>query len=96
MQGHKVYPYLLRNLKIERINQVWATDLTYIPMPTGFMFRMAVGDLYSRKVISWGLSNSMDTDFCYRVLQEVLQTGTPDYSIPTRAASLPAMLSQIF
>lgn len=77
MQGHKIYPYLLRNLKIERTNQVWATDLTYIPMPTGFMYLMAVVDLYSRKVISWGLSNSMDTDFCCRVLQEALQTGTP-------------------
>lgn len=77
IQGHKVYPYLLRDLKIERINQVWATDLTYIPMPTGFMYLMAVVDLYSRKVISWGLSNSMDTAFCCRVLQEALQTGTP-------------------
>lgn len=77
MQGHKIYPYLLRNLKIERINQVWATDLTYIPMPTGFMYLMAVVDLYSRKVISWGLSNSMDTDFCCRVLKEALLTGKP-------------------
>ncbi len=55
-----------------------ATDLTYIPMPTGFMYLMAVVDLYSRKVISWGLSNSMDTDFCCRVLQEALKTGKPE------------------
>lgn len=75
MKGHKIYPYLLRNLKVERANQVWATDLTYIPMPTGFMYLMAVIDLHSRKVISWGVSNSMDTDFCCRVLSEALQTG---------------------
>ena len=76
-EGHKVYPYLLRNLKVERANQVWATDLTYIPMPTGFMYLMAVVDLYSRKVISWGVSNTMDTDFCCDVLKEALQTGRP-------------------
>ena len=52
VKGHKIYPYLLRILKIERVNHVWATDLTYIPMPTGFMYLMAVVDLYSRKVIS--------------------------------------------
>ncbi|CAN5822655.1 hypothetical protein BH24BAC1_BH24BAC1_38140 [soil metagenome] len=78
MQGHKIYPYLLRDLKIDRVNQVWAPDpMTYIPMPTGFMYLMAVVDLYSRKVVSWGLSNSMDTDFCCGVLQEALQAGTP-------------------
>ena len=78
VKGHKIYPYLLRDLKIERVNQVWATDLTYIPMPTGFMYLMAVIDLYSRKVIAWGVSNSMDTDFCCSVLKEALQTGKPD------------------
>lgn len=78
VKGHKIYPYLLRNLKTERINQVWATDLTYIPMPTGFMYLMAVIDLYSRKVISWRVSNSMDTDFCCSVLNEALQTGKPE------------------
>lgn len=78
MVGHKIYPYLLRGLKVDRCNQVWATDLTYIPMPSGFMYLMAVIDLYSRKVISWGLSNSMDTDFCCSVLNEALQTGTPE------------------
>ncbi len=76
-EGHKIYPYLLRGLKIERINQVWATDLTYIPMPTGFMYLMAVIDLYSRKVIAWGVSNSMDTEFCCRVLKEALQQAKP-------------------
>jgi putative transposase len=76
-EGHKVYPYLLRNLKIESANQVWATDLTYMPMPTGFMYLMAVVDLYSRKVISWGVSNTMDTAFCCDVLKEALRTGRP-------------------
>lgn len=78
MKGHKIYPYLLRSLKVERVNQVWATDLTYIPMPTGFMYLMAVIDLHSRKVISWGVSNSMDTDFCCSVLNEAFLTGKPE------------------
>jgi len=78
MRGHKVYPYLLRSLEIERVNQVWATDLTYIPMPKGFMYLMAVIDLHSRKVISWGVSNSMDTDFCCSVLNEALLAGKPE------------------
>lgn len=77
-KGHKIYPYLLRDLKIERVDQVWATDLTYIPMPTGFMYLMAVIDLYSRKVIAWGVSNSMDTEFCCSVLKEALQYEKPD------------------
>lgn len=76
-EGHKIYPYLLRGLKIEKINQVWVTDLTYIPMPTGFMYLMAVLDLYSRKVITWDVSNSMDTGFCCRVLKEALLQGKP-------------------
>lgn len=82
-KGHKIYPYLLRDLQINSVNQVWATDLTYIPMPTGFMYLMAVVDLYSRKVIAWptprwGVSNSMDTDFCSSVLKEALQYGKPE------------------
>lgn len=76
-EGHKIYPYLLRGLAIERINQVWATDLTYIPMPSGFMYLMAILDLYSRKVIAWDVSNSMETDFCCRVLKEALRQGKP-------------------
>lgn len=77
-EGHKIYPYLLRGLRIERVNQVWATDLTYVPMPTGFMYLMAVIDHYSRKVIAWGVSNSMDTDFCCYVLKEALCQGKPE------------------
>jgi putative transposase len=78
IKGHKIYPYLLRDMKIERANQVWATDLAYVPMPKGFMYLMAVVDLYSRKVISWGVSNSMDTDFCCSVLNEALLRGKPE------------------
>lgn len=78
VKGHKIYPYLLKNLPITRVNQVWVTDLTYIPMPTGFMYLMAVVDLYSRKVVAWGVSNSMDTDFCCSVLKEALRYGKPD------------------
>ena len=61
--GHKVYPYLLRNVAIERVNQVWSTDITYIPMPSGFMYLTAVIDWYSRYVLSWRLSNTLDVAF---------------------------------
>ena len=58
--GHKVFPYLLRNVAIERVHQVWSTDITYIPMPSGFMYLTAVMDWYSRYVLSWRLSNTLD------------------------------------
>lgn len=69
---HPVYPYLLRNLDICRVNQVWATDITYIPMALGFAYLVAVIDWYSRCVLSWRLSNSMDTSFCVDALREAL------------------------
>jgi len=69
---HKIYPYLLRNLPINRPNQVWATDITYIPMPKGFVYLTVIMDWYSRKVLSWRLSNSMDTSFCIDALEEAL------------------------
>ena len=78
-KGHKIYPYLLRDLMIDRPNQVWATDISYIPMAKGFVYLVAVIDWYSRKVLSWRLSNSMDTDFCIDALEEALSRhGTPD------------------
>lgn len=61
--GHKVYPYLLRRLAIDRPNQVWCTDITYIPMQYGFMYLVAVMDWFSRHILSWRVSNSMDVDF---------------------------------
>lgn len=75
-KGHMIYPYLLRNLAITHTDQVWSTDITYIPMKKGFMYLMAVMDLYSRKVIHWGLSNTMDAAWCTSVLKEALQKGS--------------------
>ena len=76
--GHHIYPYLLRDLKITRPNQVWAADITYIPMAKGFMYLVTIIDWYSRYVISWRLSNTMDDDFCVAALEEALSKGTPE------------------
>jgi putative transposase len=67
---NKVYPYLLRNLKVERPNQVWCTDITYIPMKRGFAYLVAIMDWHSRAVLSWRISNTLDTDFCLQALDE--------------------------
>jgi putative transposase len=76
---HKVYPYLLRNMKIDRPNQVWAADITYIPMARSFMYLVAIMDWNSRKVLSWRLSNTLDTDFCVDALEMAINRfGTPD------------------
>lgn len=75
---HKVYPYLLKGLEICRPNQVWCTDLTYIRLKSGWAYLMAVMDWHSRRVISWGISNTMDADFCVEVLQESLKLGKPE------------------
>ena len=78
-QEHKRYPYLLRDLPITRANQVWCADITYIPMRRGFLYLVAVMDWHSRKVLSWRLSNTMDTDFCVTALEEALaKYGKPD------------------
>lgn len=69
-EGHQIYPYLLRNVKIIRPNQVWCCDITYIPMQFGFLYLVAVMDWYSRYVLSWRLSNSMDVDFCMDALED--------------------------
>lgn len=76
---HKVYPYLLRELEINRVNQVWCTDLTYIPMRKGFLYLVAIMDWHSRKVLSWRLSNSLDAAPCVEALEEALASyGTPE------------------
>lgn len=75
---HKVYPYLLRNLTITRPNQVWSTDITYVPMPKGFMYLVAVIDWYSRYVLAWQLSNTLDGHFCLDTLQQALRRGKPE------------------
>ena len=77
--AHKIYPYLLRHLTIDRPNQVWATDITYLPMATGFLYLCAVIDWHSRRVLSWRLSNTLTTDFCLEALQEAIaRNGTPE------------------
>ncbi len=77
--GHKIYPYLLRDLSIERANQVWATDICFIPMAKGFMYLVAIMDWHSRRVLSWRVSNTLDTDFCIEALEEALQRfGAPE------------------
>ncbi len=76
---HKVYPYLLRGLTIDKPNQVWCTDVTYIPMRRGFLYLVAIMDWAARKVLSWWLSNTQDADFCVAALEEALQRhGKPD------------------
>lgn len=77
--GHKVYPYLLRNMKINQANQVWATDITYIPLSKGYVYLVAVMDWASRKVLSWRLSNTLDTSFCLDALEEAIERfGCPE------------------
>lgn len=77
--GHKVYPYLLRDLKITEPNHVWAADITYIPMKRGFVYLFAVLDWASRKVLSWRLSNTLTTDFCIEAVNEAIcKYGRPE------------------
>jgi putative transposase len=75
---HKKYPYLLRDLEITHPNQVWSTDITYVPMPTGFMYLVAVIDWYSRFVLTWQLSNTLDGQFCLEALRLALRQGQPE------------------
>lgn len=70
--GHKVYPYLLRNLMVTRPNQVWATDITYVPMARGFVYLVAIVDWFSRRVLAWRVSISLDAAFCIEALEEAL------------------------
>ena len=70
--GHKIYPYLLRKLPVTRPNQVWATDITYIPMARGFVYLVAIVDWFSRRVLSWRLSITLEVDFCIEALEEAL------------------------
>lgn len=75
---HKKYPYLLRGMTITRPNQVWSADITYVPMPTGFMYLVAVMDWFSRFVLAWQLSNTLDGLFCLDALRLALRQGQPD------------------
>ena len=77
--GHKVYPYLLRNLAVTRPNQVWAMDITYVPMARGFVYLAAVVDWFSRRILTWRLSITLTADFCVEALEEALgRHGRPD------------------
>jgi putative transposase len=77
--GHRIYPYLLREVAIDRPNQVWASDLTYLPMAKGFAYLVAIVDLYSRKVLAWRVSNAMSSEFCVEALEEALaRYGAPE------------------
>ena len=76
--GPKIYPYLLGGMKITGPNQVWAADITYIPMARGFLYLVAIIDWYSRYVLSWRLSNTLDAGFCVEALEEAFKKGRPD------------------
>jgi putative transposase len=100
--AHKIYPYLLGGIAIERVNQVWCSDVTYIPMAKGFLYLVVVMDWVSRVVLAWRLSNTLGADFCVEALEEALSRYGPpgifntDQSLPSRkrgAASSPATTS---
>jgi putative transposase len=76
--GHKLYPYLLRGLTIDRADQVWCSDITYVPLRCGYMYLVAVMDWYSRHVLAWRLSNTLESTFCLQALDEALSRGLPE------------------
>jgi putative transposase len=77
-RGQRIYPYLLRDVGIERVDQVWSTDITYVPLATGFMYLAAIIDWFSRYVLAWRLSNTLDGSFCLDMLEEALSRGKPE------------------
>src|SRR5262249_29946837 len=78
-EAHKIYPYLLGGMAIERVNQVWCADVTYIPMPKGFLYLVVIMDWVSRAVLAWRLSNTLGPDFCLEALEEALaRDGRPE------------------
>jgi len=99
--GHKIYPYLLGTLAIERVNQVWCSDVTYIPMAKGFLYLVVIMDWVSRAVLAWRLSNTLDADFCVEALEEALSRyGRPeifntDQSLPQRRLGAASSLAAI-
>jgi putative transposase len=89
---HRIYPYLLRNLAVTRANQVWCTDITYIPIKRGFLYLVAIMDWQSRKVLAWRLSNTMETPFCVEALEEALaRYGVPDIFNTDQGSQLTAL-----
>lgn len=77
-EGHKIYPYLLKGVAVTRVNQVWSTDITYVRMAEGFVYLVAVMDWFSRYVLSWALSVTMELDFCIEALRRALRRGRPE------------------
>ena len=76
--GHRIFPYLLKGVEVNRVDQVWAADITYIPMAKGFLYLVAIMDWHSRHVLAWKLSKTMDTSFCVAALEEALGKGRPE------------------
>jgi len=76
-KGHKIYPYLLRGLRVDRPNQVWCADITYLPMRRGFLYLVAIMDWHTRKVLAWRISNTLEADFCVEALNEAIHTFGP-------------------
>ena len=94
--GHRIYPYLLRDMVIDRPNQVWCADITYIPMRRGFHYLVAIMDWATRKVLSWRVSNTMDVEFCIEALEEAWHgLAARRSSTPTKAASSPHRASPV-
>ena len=89
--GHQVYPYLLRGLTIARPNQVWCADITYVPLQHGFMYLVAVLDWFSRYVLAWQLSNTLDGRFCQEVVRQALHSGTPEIFNTDQGAQFTAL-----
>lgn len=88
-KGHKIYPYLLRGLRVDRPNQVWCADITYLPMRRGFLYLVAIMDWHTRKVLAWRISNTLEADFCVEALNEAIHKfGSPEIMNTDRAVSL--------
>ena len=75
---HRIYPYLLKGVAVDRVNQVWAADITYLPMSRGFLYLVAIMDWHSRYVLAWRLSNTLEVGFCIAALKEALSKGQPE------------------
>ena len=94
-KDHKIYPYLLRDLSVEHANQVWASDICYIPMAKGFMYLVAIMDWHSRRVLSWRVSNTLDTEFCIEALEEALGKTAQKEFLPIQPGDVVATAADI-
>ena len=92
--AHAIYPYLLKDIAIIRVNQAWMTDITYIKIPSGFVYLVALIDVYSRYIISWRLSITMATDFCLEMLREALSKASPEIFNTDRVLTLKSSIKK--